>query len=595
MPFKLGDLLLKENIVTPQQLQDALDHQKQNGGTLERALVRLRILKDDEITSLLSRHLGVPSIKLGDFEVDPAIIKLIPAETARKYQVLPLSRHGKTLTLAMADPTNTFAMDKIKFMNGFNIEPVLAWEVALEKAINRYYSPSRAPDAPSLKEVIHGSALTFDDMASVGLSEVDLDSMADAEADFETVKTERDEIDLGAFARSSDAPVIKLSNVVLIDALKRGASDIHIEPYEEEFRVRYRIDGVLYNAMALPMKLRDPLVSRVKLMAKMDIAEKRLPQSGRIKLRLKVEERKRDLDFRVSTMPTLWGEMIVLHLLDKPKLILDMTQMGFEPPSLERFRSALSKRNGMVLVTGPRRSGKTNTLHAAVVALNKPDVHVMTAEYPVDLPLVGINHIQIRDNIGLSFAGALRCASQLDADVILVGEIRDRETAEIATSLAQHGHLVLSTLPTADAPSAASHMVKMGIEPFLVATALSLIVAQRLVRRVCTNCKVDKTGEVSSGTLITTGFKPEEIGSLQVFKGEGCAACHGTGYKGFVGLFEAMEVTDGIRDLITTGATALQMRNKAVEEGMITLRMSGLEKIRNGVTTIEEVLRETAL
>jgi type IV pilus assembly protein PilB len=362
MPVKLGELLLKENMVTPQQLQEALNHQKMGGGKLGKAFVSLGFVKDEEITSLLSRQYGVPSINLDHFEVDPAIIKIIPAETARKYQVLPLSRSGAVLTIAMADPTNVFAMDDIKFMTGYNVEPVVASESAIEDAIERYYGSTRSlelrrdsaggggmggygmPGGGNIKEAMDSPGLSVDDMASIGgLSEIDLDSMGDAEADVETVKSEDEEIDLATMSKSADAaPVIKLTNVLLVDSLKRGASDIHIEPYEKEFRVRFRIDGILYNVMALPMKLKDPLTSRVKIMAKLDIAEKRLPQDGRIKIKMKVEDRSRDLDFRVSCLPTLWGEKIVMRLLDKSKLMLDMTKLGFEPHSLERFKNAIS-------------------------------------------------------------------------------------------------------------------------------------------------------------------------------------------------------------------------------------------------------------
>jgi type IV pilus assembly protein PilB len=618
MPVKLGELLLKENMVTPQQLQEALAHQKMNGGKLGKAFVSLGYVRDEEITSLLSRQYGVPSINLDHFEVDPAIIKIIPAETARKYQILPLSRSGATLTIAMADPTNVFAMDDIKFMTGYNVEPVVASETSLEEAIDKYYGSTRSlqlkqegggqsggqsmgsqglklGESPSLKEMMGGESLSFDDMASVGLSEVDIDSIADEEADVETVKTEDEEIDLGALAKSSEAaPVIKLSNVLLIDALKRGASDIHIEPYEKEFRVRFRIDGILYNVMALPMKLRDPLISRLKIMAKLDISEKRLPQDGRIKIRLKVEDRSRDMDFRVSSCPTLWGEKVVLRLLDKTKLMLDMTKLGFEPESLERFKRAISKPYGIVLVTGPTGSGKTNTLYSAIAQLNKPDTNIMTAEDPVEFNLPGINQVQIKDQIGLNFAAALRSFLRQDPNIILVGEIRDYETAEIAVKAALTGHLVLSTLHTNDAPSTVSRLVNMGIEPFLVGTAVNLIQAQRLIRRVCNACK-EELKDVPSKTLIDVGFPPEMVGTFKLYKGRGCGACNGTGYKGRVGLYEVMEISDGIRDLIMVGATAVEIKRKALEEGMLTLRMSGLEKIKAGITTIEEVLRETIL
>jgi type IV pilus assembly protein PilB len=620
MPVKLGELLLKENMVTPQQLQEALGHQKVHGGKLGKAFVSLGYVRDEEITSLLSRQYGVPSINLDHFDVDPAIIKVIPAETSRKYQILPLSRSGATLTIAMADPTNVFAMDDIKFMTGYNVEPVVASETSLEDAIDKYYGSSRSlqlkqdggggggggghsmgaaglklGESPTLKDMMEGPSLSFDDMASVGLSEVDIDSIAQEEADVETVKDQDDEIDLGALAKSSEAaPVIKLSNVLLIDALKRGASDIHIEPYEKEFRVRFRIDGILYNVMALPMKLRDPLISRLKIMAKLDISEKRLPQDGRIKIRLKVEDRSRDMDFRVSSLPTLWGEKVVLRLLDKTKLMLDMTKLGFEPESLERFKRAIAKPYGIVLVTGPTGSGKTNTLYSAIAALNKPDTNIMTAEDPVEFNLAGINQVQIKDQIGLNFASALRAFLRQDPNIILVGEIRDYETAEIAVKAALTGHLVLSTLHTNDAPSTISRLVNMGIEPFLVGTAVNLIQAQRLIRRVCSQCKIEVT-DVPSKTLIEIGFPPEAVGAFKLYKGRGCGTCNGTGYKGRVGLYEVMEISEGIRDLIMVGATAVEIKRKALEEGMLTLRMSGLEKIKNGVTTIEEVLRETVL
>jgi type IV pilus assembly protein PilB len=437
----------------------------------------------------------------------------------------------------------------------------------------------------------------MDDMAGIGgLSEIDLDSMADAEADVETVQREDDEIDLGALSKSADAaPVIKLTNVLLVDSLKRGASDIHIEPYEKEFRVRFRIDGILYNVMALPMKLKDPLTSRIKIMAKLDIAEKRLPQDGRIKIKMKIEDRSRDLDFRVSCLPTLWGEKIVMRLLDKSKLMLDMTKLGFEAHSLARFKNAINKPYGIVLVTGPTGSGKTNTLYSAIASLNKPDTNIMTAEDPVEFNLPGINQVQIRENIGLNFASVLRSFLRQDPNIILVGEIRDYETAEIAVKAALTGHLVLSTLHTNDAPSTVSRMVNMGIEPFLVGTAVNLIQAQRLIRRVCANCKTDVTAEVPSQTLTEIGFTPDQIGSFQVYKGKGCGTCNGTGYKGRIGLYEVMEISEGIRDLVMIGATAVEIKRKALEEGMLTLRMSGLEKIKAGVTTIEEVLRETVL
>jgi len=618
MPVKIGEMLSKEGLITPQQLQEALAYQKQNGIKLGRALVSLGFVKDDEITGLLSRQYGVPSINLATFDIDPTVLKVLPGETCRKYQVIPISRAGAVLSLAMSDPTNVFAMDDIKFMTGYNVDPVVASEIAIEEAINRFYGSARSltlrqeggpPSSggggqrsgggmgkvPTLKEVIDGPALTFDDMASVGLSEVDIDAIGDEEGEVETLKTEEDEIDLGALSRSSEAaPVVKLANVLLIDSLKRGASDIHIEPYEKEFRVRFRIDGILYNIMALPMKLKDPLTSRIKIMAKLDISEKRLPQDGRIKIRLKIEDRSREMDFRVSCLPTLWGEKIVMRLLDKSKLMLDMTKLGFEAESLAKFKRNIDKPYGIVLVTGPTGSGKTNTLYSALASLNKPDINIMTAEDPVEFNLMGINQVQIRDNIGLNFAAALRSFLRQDPNIILVGEIRDYETAEISTKAALTGHLVLSTLHTNDAPSTVSRMVNMGIEPFIVGTAVNLIQAQRLIRRICAQCK-DEVRDVPAKVLLDVGFPTEAVGSFPMFKGRGCATCNGTGYKGRVGLYEVLEINDAVRELIMMGANSVELRKKAIEEGMLTLRMSGLEKIKQGITTIEEVLRETVL
>ncbi|MBP9945877.1 MAG: Flp pilus assembly complex ATPase component TadA [Vicinamibacteria bacterium] len=614
-------MLSKEGLITAQQLQDALAYQKQNGIKLGRALVTLGFVKDDEITGLLSRQYGVPSINLATFDIDATVLKVLPGETCRKYQVIPISRAGAVLSLAMSDPTNVFAMDDIKFMTGYNVDPVVASEIAIEEAINRFYGSARSlqlrqeggpPSSggqrsgggggggglgktPSLKEVIDGPALTFDDMASVGLSELDVDAIGEDEGEVETLKTEEDEIDLGALSRSSEAaPVVKLTNLLLIDSLKRGASDIHIEPYEKDFRVRFRIDGILYNIMALPMKLKDPLTSRIKIMSKLDISEKRLPQDGRIKIRLKIEDRSKEMDFRVSCLPTLWGEKIVMRLLDKSKLMLDMTKLGFEPASLEKFKRNIDKPYGIVLVTGPTGSGKTNTLYSALASLNKPDINIMTAEDPVEFNLMGINQVQIRDNIGLNFAAALRSFLRQDPNIILVGEIRDYETAEISTKAALTGHLVLSTLHTNDAPSTVSRMVNMGIEPFIVGTAVNLIQAQRLIRRICAGCK-EEVRDVPAKVLLDVGFPSEAVGTFPMFKGRGCSTCNGTGYKGRVGLYEVLEINDAVRELIMMGANSVELRKKAIEEGMITLRMSGLEKIKQGITTIEEVLRETVL
>src|SRR6266496_2814113 len=593
MPVKLGELLLKENMVTPQQLQEALSHQKMNGGKLGKAFVSLGYVRDEEITSLLSRQYGVPSINLDHFEVDPTIIKIIPAETARKYQILPLSRSGATLTIAMADPTNVFAMDDIKFMTGYNVEPVVASETAVTEAITKYYQGSAtaskatkpAPGSPAAPDVPM-SAL---EMASKGLEE--LQSMEASNEDVEVLE-ELEEISADALAKQGeDAPVVRLVNVVLMSAIQKGASDIHIEPYERELRIRYRIDGILYNIMNPPMKFRDAISSRVKIMSKLDIAEKRLPQDGRIKIRFSDNGQQKEIDFRVSVLPTLFGEKIVMRLLDKDKLMLDMTRLGFEEESLTKFEAAILRPWGMVLVTGPTGSGKTNTLYSSISKVNTPETNIMTAEDPVEFNLVGVNQVQIRENIGLNFAAALRSFLRQDPNIILVGEIRDFETAEIAVKASLTGHLVLSTLHTNDAPSTVSRLMNMGIEPFLVATSVNLIQAQRLIRRICKDCKTEHPTPTEA--LVEIGFTPEEAGKVKTFKGKGCPSCNDTGYKGRIGLYEVMEVTDEIRELILIGASSLELRKKSIEDGMISLRESGLQKIRNGVTTIEEVLRET--
>src|SRR6187455_2308354 len=590
MPVRIGELLLKEKRITPEQLQQALNYQKTSGGKLGYNLVKMGFVKDEEITALLSKQYGVPSINLAQFEIDPAVIKLIPSETAQKYQIIPLSRSGATLTIAMTDPTNVFAMDDIKFMTGYNVEPVVASETAVGDAITKYYGKAgttngngggyAAPTGPSALEV---ASKALDDMPV-------LSDAGDVE-----VLEEFEEISAEALAKQGEeAPVVRLVNVVLMSAIQKGASDIHIEPYEKELRVRYRIDGLLYNIMQPPMKFRDAITSRIKIMSKLDIAEKRLPQDGRIKIRFQDGGEMREMDFRVSSLPTLWGEKIVMRLLDKSKLMLDMTKLGFEPASLEKFKRNIDKPYGIVLVTGPTGSGKTNTLYSALASLNKPDINIMTAEDPVEFNLPGINQVQIRDNIGLNFAAVLRSFLRQDPNIILVGEIRDYETAEIAVKAALTGHLVLSTLHTNDAPSTVSRLVNMGIEPFLVGTAVNLIQAQRLIRRICAQCK-EEMKDVPSKTLIDVGFSPDQVGTFKLYKGRGCGVCNGTGYKGRVGLYEVMEISDGIRDIIMSGGTAVEIKRKALEEGMLTLRMSGLEKIKNGVTTIEEVLRETVL
>jgi type IV pilus assembly protein PilB len=572
MSSRLGEILVKENLITADQLKQAMAHQRQNGGRLGTALMKLGFVSDDEITEVLSRQYGVPSINLKYYEVDPAVIKLIPQDTAVRYQIVPLSRVGSTLTIAMIDPTNVFAMDDIKFMTGFNVEPVVASETSVNEAISKFYG-----------EVESGEEL----------SKVMKDLGAEDAGDVE-LAAEEQEMDLAALEKAADeAPIIKLVNLVLTDAVKRGASDIHIEPYERELRVRFRVDGLLQSVMTPPMKLKDAIASRVKIMAKLDISEKRLPQDGRIMIKYRREGKIKELDFRVSTVPTLFGEKIVMRLLDKENLRLDMTKLGFEQESLTKFEKAILRPYGMVLVTGPTGSGKTNTLYSSVARLNTADTNIMTAEDPVEFQLPGINQVQMKDQIGLNFASALRAFLRQDPNIILVGEIRDFETAEIAVKAALTGHLVLSTLHTNDAPSTISRLMNMGIEPFLVATSVNLICAQRLVRRMCPNCK--EPLEIPEQALLDAGYSPEEAKKTTVYHGKGCSTCNKNGYKGRVGLYEVMEVNDELRELILVGASALELKKKALDVGMITLRRSGLIKAAAGLTTLEEVLRETVL
>ncbi|HEX3143170.1 MAG TPA: type IV-A pilus assembly ATPase PilB [Pyrinomonadaceae bacterium] len=598
MSAKLGEILVRENLISPQHLRQALDYQREHGGRLGFNLVKLGLVSDDTITAVLSRQYGIPSVNLELFNIDDSVLRLIPQEVAQKYSVLPLSRVGATLTLAMVDPTNVFAMDDIKFMTGLNVEPVVVAEASVQAAIARYYSTSREIELAGIGGAeVHVETSNGNGNGN-GFSQADLMTLDNLDFDQESLNSEvevfedDDEIDLSSLTRmSEDAPVVRLVNVLLVDSLRRGASDIHVEPYEKELRIRFRIDGVLYDVMHPPLKMRDALISRIKIMSKLDISEKRLPQDGRIKIRLKVDAKSRELDFRVSTLPTLFGEKVVLRLLDKEKLMLDMTNLGFEPESLVKFQRNISKPYGMVLVTGPTGSGKTNTLYSALQSLNTVDTNIMTAEDPVEFNLPGINQVQMKEQIGLNFAAALRSFLRQDPNIILVGEIRDFETAEIAIKAALTGHMVLSTLHTNDAPSTISRLMNMGIEPFLVATSVNLIQAQRLIRRICKDCKKEHPTPVEA--LVEIGFSPEEAGSVKTYKGKGCATCNETGYKGRIGLYEVMEITDEIRELILIGASSLELRKKAMEDGMVTLRGSGLQKIRNGVTTIEEVLRET--
>jgi type IV pilus assembly protein PilB len=569
MALKLGELLVKSNLITQQQLQEAMRKQQTEGGRLGTHLVKLGFIDEDSVAKALSKQYGIPAVNLGKIEIEPAVINLIPVDVCQKYMIIPIYRSGATLTIAMVDPTNVYSMDDIKFMTGLNVEPVVSSEGQIKESIEKYYG---ATSDEKISQVMEE------------LGEVD-DSNIE-------ITQEEDDIDVNELAKSSeDAPVIKLVNLVFSESLARGASDIHIEPYEKDFRIRFRIDGILYEIMRPPLKLKNAVASRVKILSQLDISEKRLPQDGRIMLRMKTKTGLKELDIRVSTLPTLYGEKIVMRLLDKENLKLDMTKLGLEKESLQVFEEGILKPYGMILVTGPTGSGKTNTLYSALGQLNTPETNIMTAEDPVEFNIHGINQVQMKERIGLNFAAALRSFLRQDPNIIMVGEVRDFETAEIAIKAALTGHLVLSTLHTNDAPSTISRLINMGVEPFLVSTSVLLICAQRLVRRICKECKEEVN--VPPEALVDIGFSPEDVPNITIYKGKGCSTCNNTGYKGRIGLFEVLKVSDSIREMILQGSSALEIKRKAIEEGMITLRQSGLNKIRQGVSTIEDVLRET--
>jgi type IV pilus assembly protein PilB len=597
MALKLGGMLREQGLISEEQLTKALEEQKAKGGRLGYHLVQMGFITEEEVTNCLSRQFGVPSVNLSTYEIQPEVIKVIPVDVSKKYLVVPIGRVGATLTVAMSDPSNVFAIDDIKFMTGYNVEPVVASEVGVIEAIKKFYGGSTALEPISGKEIIDGKdyALADDEMSSdFEDSFGDDDSVVDVE-DFDSlvhgavdnVEVVEEEMDEGGLEQV-EAPIVKLVNGILIKAIKMGVSDIHIEPYEKSFRVRYRVDGVLRKAMGLPLKIRNAIISRVKIMAKLDIAERRLPQDGRIKLKLGA---KRDMDFRVSTIPTLFGEKVVMRLLDKSNLQLDMTKLGFEQKSLDDFQDALKKPFGMILVTGPTGSGKTTTLYSALHQLNQISENIMTAEDPVEFNLGGINQVQMHDEIGLNFAAALRSFLRQDPDIIMVGEIRDYETAEIGVKAALTGHLVLSTLHTNDAPSTINRLLNMGVEPFLVSSSVILIVAQRLARRACQNCR--EAVEMNPQALVEVGFSPEEAEGITVYHGQGCSNCGNSGYKGRVALYEVMMITDSVRELILQGASNAEIKAAAMEGGMLTLRRSGLEKVKEGMTTLEEVVRVT--
>ena len=601
MSGRLGAMLVSSGLITDDQLKKALATQKNEGGRLGSILVKLGFVQEDKLMTFLSKQYGVPYVDLNKFQINPAVIKHIPADVAQKYRIMPINRSGATITIAMVDPSNIFAIDDIKFMTGYNVEAVVATEGAIVEAIKKYYGAGKSLiSKPGASVAAAGGAKAPGFSASgkgaiveeeeeeiapvVEVNEEDFDNLIDgAVEDIEVVEEHED-----AIIQEVDAPIVKLVNGILLRAAKMGVSDIHIEPYEKSFRVRYRMDGSLHTVMAIPLKIKNAVISRVKIMSQMDIAERRLPQDGRIKIKM---AKNKAMDFRVSVLPCLFGEKCVLRLLDKSNLQLDMTKLGFGADQLKDFKEALDKPYGMVLVTGPTGSGKTTTLYSALSELNKEDTNIMTAEDPVEFNLSGINQVQMKDDIGLNFAAALRSFLRQDPDVIMVGEIRDYETAEIGVKAALTGHLVLSTLHTNDAPSTINRLLNMGVEPFLVSSAVVLILAQRLVRKVCQNCK--QPLKVPPQVLLDAGFSKEEAASVVPLKGKGCDICNNTGYKGRVALYEVLPIKDEIKELILQGASVMDIKKQAMALGMKTLRASGLVKIKDGMTSLDEVLETT--
>jgi type IV pilus assembly protein PilB len=563
MSGRLGELLVRENLISVQQLRKAQEEQQKTGTRIGTALIKVGAIEESKLTDFLSKQYGVPAINLKEFDVEPDIIKLVPKDVASKHLVVPVNRAGSALIVAMCDPSNIYAVDDLKFLTGYNIEAVVASEPAIREAIERFY----AEKGPSLESIVE----------DMGVDDVEL------------TETSEDNVEEAAKA-ADDAPVIKLVNLILKDAIGKRASDIHVEPYEKDFRVRFRIDGVMYEVMKPPMKLRNAIISRLKIMASLDISERRLPQDGRIKIKLGGGK---EMDFRVSVCPTLFGEKVVMRLLDKSNLQLDMTKLGFDPEPLKWFKEAIDRPYGMVLVTGPTGSGKTTTLYSALAALNDPTTNVSTAEDPVEFNFAGINQVQMQDSIGLNFAAALRSFLRQDPDTIMIGEIRDFETAEIGVKAALTGHLVLSTLHTNDAPGTVSRLLNMGIEPFMVTASLNLILAQRLLRRLCNNCK-RQVENVDEQALINAGVPADKIGSFTVYEKGGCKECNDRGFRGRVAVYEVMPFWDGLKEIVINGASAAELKQEAIRLGMQTLRMAAISKVIAGVSTVDEAVSNTA-
>ena len=564
---RIGELLVRENLISTEQLRQAQTDQRSTGKRLAYSLTKLGILQETELTDFLSKQYGVPSITLDDFEIDPDVINLVPREVALKHVLIPVQQAGNSLIVAMADPSNIYAIDDVKFMTGLHIEPVVSTDAAIEQAIEHYYS--QPEEVASYQEVL----------GDLELDDIEFEDAIDDE--FSLVDSQNE---------AEQAPVVKLCNLILVNAINKGASDIHIEPYEKSYRVRYRIDGVLHHEMNAPLKLKNAITSRFKIMSNLDIAERRLPQDGRIKIKM---SKKREMDFRVSCLPTLYGEKIVLRLLDKENLQLDMMKLGFEAAPLAEFKDAIHRPYGMCLVTGPTGSGKTTTLYSALSELNDDEVNISTAEDPVEFNLAGINQVQMHDDIGLNFAAALRSFLRQDPDIIMVGEIRDFETAEISVKAALTGHLVLSTLHTNDAPSTISRLLNMGVEPFLITASVNLVLAQRLARKICVDCR--QPIHLEPQALQDIGLTSDQIqmSAGRLHKGMGCRTCNGTGYKGRIALYEVMRFTDNLKEMVLQGSSTAELKVAAIKSGMMTLRMSGIAKVLEGVTTTEEILRVT--
>jgi type IV pilus assembly protein PilB len=559
---RVGELLVKTGLIGPDQLLRAQEVQKSNGGFIGTHLVNLGLVTQEDLLQTISQQYGVQIIELSQYSFDDSLLQLVPQNLATKHGLLPLVRKDSTLTIVIADPSNIVAINDIKFITGLDIQVTIAPESEIKQRQDKLFETG-----VSYESIIG-------DMAS---------------DDVEVVNAQ-DNVDIMELEKATeDAPVVKLVNAILTDAIKKMASDIHIEPYEKLFRVRFRIDGVLYEIMKPPPKLKNAITSRVKIMADLDIAERRLPQDGRIKLKL---GNNKEMDYRVNVLPTLFGEKVVLRLLDKSNLQLDMTKLGFEIGQMNDFKTAISKPHGMILVTGPTGSGKTTTLYSALAELNKITTNISTAEDPVEFNLAGINQAQMQEEIGFNFASALRAFLRQDPDVIMVGEIRDYETAEIAVKASLTGHLVLSTLHTNDAPSTINRLLNMGVEPFLVASSVNLILAQRLARRICSACAEDI--QINPEVLVNVGVPPAEAKHLHAKQGKGCEKCSGTGYKGRIALYEVMLMHDQIRELVLNGASAAEIKREAVKLGMLSLRASGLLRLKEGVTTVEEILRVTA-